>query len=87
MLSTRFDRSSKRIYNDPSRHKKMLRRIFYFILVIALTMTVSFWPGFHPETFFIPEYHWQLDMICHSGYYFVGAMAIYILTGRRQKIA
>jgi len=85
MFYSRFERSSRRIYNDTERQKKIITRFIYCMILVVLTITVTFWPGFHPETLIIPEYHWQLDMICHAGYYFIGSLILYTVAGKRKK--
>lgn len=42
-------------------------------------MLVTLIPSFHPEKQLGLNYHWQLDVLYHSGYYFVLTLALRFL--------
>ena len=77
--------SVNRKYRRPYSRSRATSPLVY--VIVAITMIVSFWPGFHPETFIIPEYHWQLDVLCHAGFYFAGAILLYTVMRNRKVIS
>lgn len=60
-------------------HKKTI------IPLIAISLTVLFcaWPDFHPEKYLGLKYSWQLDMLMHSGYYFLFTLLLGFLYGKK----
>ncbi|HWZ22137.1 MAG TPA: hypothetical protein VNW06_05755 [Cytophagaceae bacterium] len=53
--------------------KRLPNKINYKIIVIVFVLSCLFcgWPDFHPEEYLGLSYHWALDMLFHSSYYFV----------------
>ena len=51
--------------------KITLDKINYkIILIVLLSCLFCCWPDFHPEAYLGLQYHWALDMLFHSSYYF-----------------
>lgn len=38
--------------------------------LLAITAVMLLWPNFHPEHLVVKQYHWQLDVLIHTGYFF-----------------
>ena len=53
----------------------------YSILIITLFITAALclWPDLHPEKVVFSEYHWQVDVLIHSGYFFLVCTLILFL--------
>ena len=53
----------------------------YTILIITLIITAALclWPDLHPEKAVFSEYHWQVDVLIHSGYFFLVCTLILFL--------
>lgn len=61
------------------KSKNNTLKITLLVLAAALTLLVTLMPNFHPEKQLGLNYHWQLDVLFHSGYYLVLTLALRFL--------
>lgn len=59
---------------------------YKLFFAIALTIVLSTLPDFHPEKYAGLAYTWQLDMLIHSGYYFLLTLLLRYFVFRQTNI-